>query len=36
MNALGLSSQQLKDLVAWYSPHYLSTTACLLFAYGVA
>jgi Protein of unknown function (DUF1761) len=36
MNALGLSSQQLKDLVGWRSPHLLSTTVCLLFAYGVA
>ena len=36
MHALGLSSQQLKDLVEWYSPHLLSTAVCLLFAYGVA
>jgi hypothetical protein len=36
MTALGLDSTQLKDLVAWYSPHLLSTAVCLLFAYGVA
>jgi hypothetical protein len=36
MAALGLSSQQLKDLVGWFSPHLLSTGVCLLFAYGVA
>jgi len=36
MNALGLSSQQVKDLVGWYSPHLFSTAVCLLFAYGVA
>lgn len=36
MNALGLDSVQLKDMVAWYSPHLLSTAVCLLFAYGVA
>jgi hypothetical protein len=33
---LGLTSAQVKQLVAWYSPHLLSVAACLLFAYGVA
>jgi len=36
MTALGLTSSQVKDLVAWYSPHLLSAAVCLLFAYGVA
>lgn len=35
-SALGLTSAQVKQLVAWYSPHLLSVAACLLFAYGVA
>jgi hypothetical protein len=34
--ALGLTSAQVKQLVLWYSPHFLSIAACLLFAYGVA
>jgi hypothetical protein len=33
---LSLTSAQVKQLVAWYSPHLLSIAACLLFAYGVA
>jgi Protein of unknown function (DUF1761) len=36
MTTLGLDPAQLKDMVAWYSPHLLSTAACLHFAYGVA
>jgi hypothetical protein len=36
VTALGLDGAQVKDLVAWYSPHLLSTAVCLLFAYGVA
>jgi hypothetical protein len=36
MTALGLDAAQVKDLVAWYSPHLLSTAICLLFGYGVA
>ena len=34
--ALGLTPDQLKQLLHWYSPHLLSVAACLLFAYGVA
>ena len=36
MTALGLTPEQLKEMVHWYSPHLLSVGACLLFAYGVA
>lgn len=36
MTALGLTPEQLKEMVHWYSPHLLSIAACLLFAYGVA
>jgi len=36
MSALSLTPAQMKELVAWYSPHFLSIAACLLFAYGVA
>ena len=36
MNAVGLTPAQLKQMVAWYSPHLLSIAASLLFAYGVA
>jgi hypothetical protein len=36
MTALGLSQEQLKQMLSWYSPHLLSIAACLLFAYGVA
>jgi len=36
MADLGLTPQQVKQLVSWYSPHLLSIAACLLFAYGVA
>jgi len=36
MTALGLTPTQLKQMIAWYSPHLLSIAACLLFAYGVA
>jgi hypothetical protein len=36
MTALGLTPDQLKQMIAWYSPHLLSIAACLLFAYGVA
>jgi hypothetical protein len=36
MAALGISTPQLKQLVSWYSPHFLSAAACLLFAYGAA
>lgn len=36
MAALGLTQDQLKQMLAWYSPHLLSIAACLLFAYGVA
>lgn len=36
MAALGLTPEQLKQLLLWYSPHVLSIAACLLFAYGVA
>jgi uncharacterized protein DUF1761 len=36
MSALGLTPDQFKQLVSWYSPHLLSIAACLLFAYGVA
>lgn len=36
MTDLGLTPGQLKTLVLWYSPHLLSMTVCLLFAYGVA
>jgi uncharacterized protein (DUF58 family) len=36
MTALGLSHEQLKQMLSWYSPHLLSIAACLLFAYGVA
>ena len=36
MTALGLTPDQLKQMVSWYSPHLLSIAACLLFAYGVA
>ena len=34
--ALGLTHAQVKELVAWLSPHLLSAAVCLLFAYGVA
>ncbi len=36
MAALGLSQQELKQIVWWNSPHLLSVGMCLLFAYGVA
>ncbi len=36
MADLGLTPSQGKELILWYSPHLLSTAACLLFAYGVA
>lgn len=36
MADLGLTPDQLKTIVLWYSPHFLSTAVCLLFAYGVA
>ena len=36
MHELSLTPAQVKQLVAWYSPHLLSVAACLLFAYGVA
>jgi len=36
MAALGLTQSQVKQLVSWYTPHFLSIAACLLFAYGVA
>jgi hypothetical protein len=36
MEALGLTSAQVKQMVWWNSPHLLSLAACLLFAYGVA
>jgi len=35
MADLGITPAQLKQLVAWYSPHLLTIAACLLFAYGV-
>ena len=35
-HALGLNHAQVKELVAWLSPHILSAAVCLLFAYGVA
>jgi hypothetical protein len=34
--ALGLSRNDLRQIVWWWSPHLLSVAACLLFAYGVA
>lgn len=36
MTALSLTPLQMKQLVAWYTPHLLSIATCLLFAYGVA
>jgi hypothetical protein len=36
MNALGLTPDQVRQIVLWSSPHLLSIGACLLFAYGVA
>ena len=36
MQALGLSSGQLRLMVRWWTPHLLSVAACILFAYGVA
>jgi hypothetical protein len=36
MGALSLTPAQLKQVIAWYSPHLLSIAACLLFSYGVA
>ncbi len=32
----GLTQAQVKEIVAWLSPHLLSAAVCLLFAYGVA
>lgn len=36
MADLALTSDQLREIVLWYSPHLLSAAVCLLFAYGVA
>ena len=36
MDALGLSSSELRQIVWWRAPHLLSLTVPLLFAYGVA
>lgn len=36
MQALGLSPQELRLMVRWWTPHLLSVAACFLFAYGVA
>ncbi|MDE3199760.1 MAG: DUF1761 domain-containing protein [Acidobacteriota bacterium] len=32
----GLTQTQVKEIVAWLSPHLLTAAVCLLFAYGVA
>jgi len=36
MRAAGLSAEDLRQVVRWWTPHLLSVGACLLFAYGVA
>lgn len=36
MDAAGLTSAQVKQMVWWFSPHLLTVAVCLLFAYGVA
>ena len=36
MDAVGLTRAQVKQIVWWLSPHLLTATVCLLFAYGVA
>ena len=36
MDAVGLTRAQTKQIVWWLSPHLLTVTVCLLFAYGVA
>jgi Protein of unknown function (DUF1761) len=36
MTDLGLTPDQVKTIVLWYSPHLLSAALSLLFAYGVA
>ena len=34
--AVGLTPPEVRQLVRWWTPHVVSVTACLLFAYGVA
>ncbi len=36
MHAVGLTQEQVKQIVWWLSPHLLTAAVCLLFAYGVA
>jgi Protein of unknown function (DUF1761) len=36
MGAVGVTREQVKQIVWWFSPHLLSIGVCLLFAYGVA
>lgn len=36
INAVGLTSAEVKQMVWWLSPHLLTAAVCLLFAYGVA
>ena len=36
MQAVGLTHAQVKQIVWWLSPHLLTASVCLLFAYGVA
>lgn len=36
LNASGVTREQIKQIVWWYSPHLLTAAICLLFAYGVA
>lgn len=36
MGAVGVTREQVKQIVWWFSPHLLTIAVCLLFAYGVA